>query len=227
VKCCDCKRNIAAGVAAAKMVVEYLQADGTVKVFGFQMPDGPLTAATGSLLHGHHAKCYHMVRKRQARGDAVTGRVLAGTPTGYEIEDLVLSGEQVTALGLSVEQARAAGTAAISARLARLRALADSLGRQVGDPGVTEAFQAGERGGPYPHRHDLRLEMYQLRAHLGYAHGTPPAPGDTDLHAVHERLHVAAAQAAALAGRAGDAGHAPTEERDWRQQVAVEVNELT
>lgn len=59
--------HIAAGIEARKMIVAYDQIDGTVKVFGYQMPDGPISAATGSLKHGWHHKCFHVARKREAR----------------------------------------------------------------------------------------------------------------------------------------------------------------
>jgi hypothetical protein len=43
------------------------QGDGTVKVFGPGMPDGPLAAATGQLEKVKHNGCYHADRKREER----------------------------------------------------------------------------------------------------------------------------------------------------------------
>ena len=57
-RCCHCKRLVAAGVEAQKMIVEYLQPGDTTKLFGHLMPDGPLSAATGmSRMRGCCCKC--------------------------------------------------------------------------------------------------------------------------------------------------------------------------
>ncbi len=79
-KCTSCKINIPAGSAAAKMIVEYQQPDGSTRFFGYQMPDGPLSAATGYILRGFHHKCFHALRKRAARA-------LVDVPTCYEAGD--------------------------------------------------------------------------------------------------------------------------------------------
>lgn len=205
-RCTVCKRNIAAGVDAQKMIVEYGQGDGTTKVFGFMMADGPLTAATGQLLRAYHHKHYHALRKREARGDAVTGRVLAGGPTAYEIGDVL----------------HANGTAQYTERLALLGAVSRKVGLPVGDLTVLEAFWAEENGGPYPHTHHLRLETYQLMAHLRYAHGHTHHIGGSAL-ATHDELHAQAALAEAQRQRLNDPGHAEPPERDWRDQAVVDI----
>lgn len=225
-KCRSCKRNIAAGAEATKLIVEYRQPDGTTKVFGYQMPDGPLAKATGQIVAGWHGKCFWVVRKREQRGDAVTGRVLNGIPTGYDIGNLVLSREEFDALGLTVQQARAQGTAYLSARLEQLRAVARRIGKSVGDATVAEALRADEHGGPYPHSHHLRLDTYQLRAHLTYAHGQPATGGaaaGTPLQDVHDLLHARAGLDQVRAARGDDPGHTEPAERDWRDQATADL----
>lgn len=65
-KCSDCHRPVSA--ADAKRRAEYrLQPDGTIKVFGHDMPDGELTAATGQLVAVKHSGCYWAARKREQR----------------------------------------------------------------------------------------------------------------------------------------------------------------
>lgn len=76
-RCFHCKRTIAAGAEAQKMIVEYQQRDQSVRTFGYLMPDGPLTAATGQILRGWHGKCFHIVRKRQNRADNAAGQARA------------------------------------------------------------------------------------------------------------------------------------------------------
>ncbi len=208
-RCNHCKRTIAAGVEARKLIAEYTQPDGTTVVFGFQMSAGELSAATGVLVRGWHNRCYHIVRKRAARGDAVTGRVLSGAvPTGYDL-------------------AAGAGTAPLSARLAQLQAVATRIGKAVGDPAVTEALRADEHGGPYPHTHPMRLDTYQLRAHLRYGHGSDPDGQSAGLHTVHDEAHARAVLDATRAARAADPGHHPPEESDWRRQLVVDAADLT
>lgn len=226
-KCVVCKRPISAGADALKMVVEYIQADGSVKLFGYMMADGPLTTATGQLLHAFHWKCLHIVRKREARGDAVTGRAaLGGVPTGYDISAAVLTRDEFEALGISMDEARDR-TAGLTARVTLLREVARRIGKGVGDATVLEAFWADEHSGPYPHSHHLRLEVYQLRAHLLYAHGydftTATRAG---VHIIHDELHAKAAAVHTAAVRAADAGHTDTAERDWRPHVAVDIDDI-
>lgn len=231
IKCTVCKKNIASGVDAQKAIVEYLQADGSTKIFGYMMTDGPLTVATGQILRAYHHKHYHMARKREGRGDAVTGRVLNGVPTAYDIGSLALSREEFEALGLTEDQAREQGTAYLSARLEKLRDLARSIGKGVGDGTVLEAFWAEENGGPYSHTHHLPLEVYQLHAHLQFAHGGEahgPMQGvRRHIHTLHNELHAKQALTAITAARDTDPGYTTPAEHDWREQVAVDVQELT
>lgn len=220
-KCSVCKRNIAAGADAQKMIVEYAQPDGTTKIFGYMMADGPLTTATGQILRAWHHKHFHIQRKREQRGDAVTGRVLTGIPTGYEIGDLVLTREEAGALGFTEEQARERGTAHLSAQLQRLHEVAARIGKRVGDPYAHEAFWADQHHGPYPHTHHLRLETYQLLAHLHYAHGFDWV--EVGAQGVHNELHAQETLAQAQAARLADPGHIDPPERDWRDQAVVDI----
>ncbi len=207
------------------MIVEYSQPDGSLRLFGYMMSDGPLSAATGQMVRGWHHKCYHVARKRESRGDVVTGRVLAGTPTGYDVTGLVLTKDDMQALGITPAEARDRSTAHLSASLERLRAVAEAMGRGVGDARVQEAFTASERGGPYRHQHTHRLDAYQLVAHLEYAHGLADArllrPGGA-LQDQHAELHVREAQAAVRADRLADASE-PAGERDWRSQYVADI----
>lgn len=160
-KCHVCKRNIAAGAEAQKMIVEYRQDDGSTLIFGYLMQAGPKAAATGQLVRGWHHKCYHIVRKREARGEGAEGR---------------------------------------------------------------------PQTGPYVHTHQVRLDIYHLREHLDRAHGISAdeiGSSSRSLHQWHDELHALSALAATQAERQADPGHAETHERDWRTQVAVNVEELT
>ncbi len=188
------------------MICTYTQADGSIKTYGHQMPDGPLAKAAGRLTHGWHNKCWHAARKREARGDLVTGRVL-GTdvlPTGY------------TADGHD--------SRLLTGRLAELNEIAAQVGKPVGDPTVSEAYRAKQHGGPYPHAHTMPLDTYQLRAHLLHAHGTDPdaVPSVRDAHVeAHTRQ-----AASALFERRADEPETTPAESDWRPQVAMEVENL-
>lgn len=188
------------------MVVEYRQSDGSTKIYGFQMPDGPVSKAEGQLIRALHAKCHWIERKREHRGDAVTGRIYGMMPTAYD------STEEVEAFRVRAEA---------------LHEMARQIGKPVGDPEVTEAFRASEQGGPYPHTHHNSLDIYQLRAHLRYAHGQECLPTvGTDLYVIHLRAHAIAAQQAAATARGVDPGHIDPPERDWRDQVVAEVDQL-
>jgi hypothetical protein len=223
VRCTSCLRNIAAGVEAQKMIVEYRQPDGSLKVFGYMMSDGPLAKATGQMVRGWHHKHFWVEKKREARGDAVTGRVVAGGPTGYDIDQIALSKDDLVALGITEAEALSRGTGHLSARVARLRELAEQIGKGVGDPQVAEAFAAAEHGGPYYHQHAHRLDTYQLIAHLRYAHGV----GDVSEHPheLHGDLHAQAALSGILSDRADDAEQRRT--TDWRDQYTAVLKERT
>lgn len=204
------------------MIVEYEQRDGSVQVCGYMMPDGPLSAATGAMLRGWHSKCYWVAKKREARGDQVTGRVVAGSPTGYDINELVLTRDDLAALGITPAEARERSTVQLSHRLHRLRELAQSIGKGVGDAHVQEAFAADEHGGPYAHQHHHRLDSYQLLAHLRYAHGLD---GDELLahpHDTHHWHHALRAQTDIRERRQADP-EADGSSRDWREQFTAEL----
>lgn len=211
-KCNVCKTNIAAGVEAQKMIVEYIQDDTTTRFFGYMMSDGTLAQATGRIVRAFHHKCYHAARKRAARGDAVTGRVLAGGPTAYEI----------TALGLDPGDIGFLDTRQYSAKLDRLHAVAQRVGKAVGDLTVLEAFWADEQGGPYDHGHQFPLETYQLMAHIGYAHGHAVSPGQS-VARLHDRLHAQLHQQAIERIRNTEKEIA-TPARDWREQFTAEIS---
>ncbi len=206
-KCDSCHHSIASGVDAKKMICAYTQPDGATRIFGYLMPDGPLTEATGRLAKGWHHKCYHQLRKREARGNAVTGRVIPGMPTAYEAN-----------LGTALDGLRDA--------VAEIKALAREVGKPVGDPHVHEAYQAKQHGGPYPHTHTMPLDAYQLLGHLHYAHGKPRAPQGHDkrpLAEQHAELHAQAAQQGASAARIHDPGHDEPVDQDWREQRVAEL----
>jgi len=222
-RCASCHRNIAAGAEAQKMVVEYRQPDDSIKIFGYQMPDGPLSAATGRLVRGLHSKCFWVSKKREAKGDA--GRIVAGTPTGYDIDQLVLTKDDLVALGITEAEARKRSTVQLSAQVQRLRVMAEQLGKAVGDPTVQEAFAAQEHGGPYEHLHHHRLEVYQLIAHLEYAHGLRDVRLLRSVGALqdqHAELHAAMALAKIQSRRIADNEPEPRT-TDWRDQYTAEL----
>ncbi len=218
-KCSHCKKPIAAGIDATKMIVGYRVGDGDEVFYGFGMQAGPVTVAQGRLTHGFHHKCFHILRKREARGDPLTGRILAGAPSGYDMADLVLTREEAAALGLSDAEVHDR-TGYLTARLQDLRELARSIGKGVGDPTVLEAWWARERGSPYPHRHRMRQEMYQLRAHVVYAHGIDLAAVVGGLHLYHDATHRSAEIAA---NRRADPDERAPVDRDWREQNQADI----
>ncbi len=222
-KCFSCHINIPAGIAARKMIVEYRQPDGSVKVFGYMMADGRLDQATGQILRGYHSKCFWVRKKREGRGDPVTGRVLGVVPTGYDITALTPTGDDLASL--TAQELTERTTATLSQRLDQLRAISRQVGKPVGDPYVTEAYAAHERGGPYRHTHHLRMDAYQLAAHLRFAHGHTTADS-RGWQAIHDELHAAAVLAATIAARDDDPGHDSPTETDWRSQTIADVAEL-
>lgn len=72
-KCQVCRRDIRRGAEEQKRVEYRRQPDGSVKVYGYQMPDGPLSAATGPLVKVIHSKHYWAESKDQARGGPHAG----------------------------------------------------------------------------------------------------------------------------------------------------------
>ncbi len=95
-KCGECRRSIAAGIEAKRMICEYLQSDGTTKVFGLQMPDGPLTQATGQLTRGWHNRCYWALRKRNLRDSSIADLAAAMSIPEEEARRLVTGPQQHT-----------------------------------------------------------------------------------------------------------------------------------
>lgn len=133
-KCIDCRRSIAAGIEAQRMVCEYLQADGTVKIFGLQMSDGPLSQATGRLLTGHHNRCYWAATKRRAR-EAAQGTASEGTTTSYDIARRAVTGEEASHLD---PQQALADSAQLAAELHARAELRRTTERRQADPGYSE-----------------------------------------------------------------------------------------
>lgn len=72
-RCATCKREIRRGVEEQKRVEYHRQDDGSVKIFGYQMPDGPLSAATGPLVRVIHSKHYWADTKDERRGGPHAG----------------------------------------------------------------------------------------------------------------------------------------------------------
>lgn len=225
-RCTSCHRNVAAGVEAQKMIVEYRQDDGSSRLYGFMMSDGALTSATGQMVRGWHHKCYWIAKKREARGGAVTGRVVAGGPTGYDIDQMALSKEDLVAFGITTEEALRRGTGQLTARMVALRKVAEQLGKGVGDAQVQEVFLADAHNGPYAHVHLHRLDTYQLLAHLKYAHGVvdekiPRTNGG--IQDQHIELHAKAALDELVRDRQDNYADAEMTVRDWRDQHTVEM----
>lgn len=76
-KCAVCKRDIRRGMEEQKRVEYRQQGDGTVKVFGYQMPDGPLSAVTGRLVRVIHSKHYWAELKMAQRGGSHAGGAIS------------------------------------------------------------------------------------------------------------------------------------------------------
>ncbi len=76
-RCYICKLPIRRGAEEQKRVEYRVQLDGTVKVFGYQMPDGSLVEATGILAKVVHSVHYWQEVKAQRRGGAHAGGVIS------------------------------------------------------------------------------------------------------------------------------------------------------
>ena len=76
-RCAECKREFRRGAEEAKRVEYRRQPDGSVKVFGHQMPDGPLSEATGVLERAIHSKHYWAGVKAERRGGAHAGGAIS------------------------------------------------------------------------------------------------------------------------------------------------------
>jgi hypothetical protein len=73
-RCCHCPLEIKGEAQLAKRAEWREQPDGSVLVYGENMPAGKLSDAAGRLLKAAHQKCYWAVWKRENRGgDAVQG----------------------------------------------------------------------------------------------------------------------------------------------------------
>ena len=70
-RCHDCQK-VLAGVAFLKRAEYRTQEDESVKIFGVNMPDGPLAKAEGRLLMVKDSKCYWAEEKRVRRARAGT-----------------------------------------------------------------------------------------------------------------------------------------------------------
>lgn len=66
-KCWICHKPIGGGEQSRRRAEYRAQGDGSVKVFGIGMPDGPLERASGQLVKAAHNGCYHARRKREQR----------------------------------------------------------------------------------------------------------------------------------------------------------------
>lgn len=224
-----------------KMIVEYQQADGSVKVFGFGQPEGPVNKATGRLLRAHHFKCYAVSIKREGRGgDAVTGRNMGHIPTAYEIGFMTANIDDLKAMGMTEEEARAKSTDSLEKQWSEGRALARELGLGADSWDVKEAFRAKERGdlkkredgtyigAEYEHKHIAPVEGFQLRPHLLYAHGLEfdSSISRAELRHEHDGRHAMMALAKIQASREEDPGEVVTGrvEREWPAAKPIEAD---
>jgi hypothetical protein len=72
-RCASCKRQIRRGVEEQKRVEYRRMPDGTVKIFGYQMPDGTLAEAHGQLVRVVHSVHYWAEVKAVRRGGPHAG----------------------------------------------------------------------------------------------------------------------------------------------------------
>lgn len=226
-RCYYCKRDISKGPETTKMVCQYTQGDSTVKTFGLNMPDGPLSAAAGQLFRAWHSKCYFQAKKREGRGgDAMSGRMQAGVPTAYSVGEMVLNADDLQARGMTVQDVRES-TRSIQSEMDRMRVLAREMGIGVQDWRVKEAFRAQEKGGPYPHHHAAQMDDFQRRPHLLHAHGKD-TEGMTfpEMREWHDQEHAREAQERIRADRARDPGYRGESESDWRSQTVADIDDL-
>lgn len=76
-RCNVCKRPIRRGVEEQKRV-EYRQGpDGSIRIFGYQMPDGPLQEAHGPLVKVIHSIHYWQEVKEERRGGPHAGGAIS------------------------------------------------------------------------------------------------------------------------------------------------------
>lgn len=90
-RCNPCQQPIRPGAEERKRVewhVVFNEARGNeVRVFGENMPDGPLSQATGRLLKVAHSKCYWAEWKRVNRGGDAKQGTRPGLVDIYEDDD--------------------------------------------------------------------------------------------------------------------------------------------
>jgi hypothetical protein len=71
-----CHRELKTKGDVAKRA-EFRELNGELKVFGHQMPAGPLSKAGGQLRYVMHNRCYWIAAKNERRGGPRTGLVHA------------------------------------------------------------------------------------------------------------------------------------------------------
>jgi hypothetical protein len=231
VKCSKCKRDINRGTELTKSVAEYQQADGTIKVYGFDREDGdwqgPDAHPTGRLFRAWHYKCFRVSEKRERRGgDAVSGRGMGAIPTAYEITALTANQDELAMLGISEEQAKTMNTQALTDRVMEARRQAAESGEGADSWVFKEKQRAADKGGPYDHTHMIKLEDFQLKPHLLYAHGVEPLASAGGRQHQHAEIHAKMALEKTQASRRQDPGYAEPRESDWRDQTVVEVGAI-
>lgn len=215
-KCHRCQRPINPGQEASRRI-EIRQGPpdpetglASERVFGMNMADGKLADATGPLKSVYHQKCYYVVAKADRSRTGVSGYDQAAWD--------------------SPEQRAQAG--------ARARELAHQLGTGSGDTRINEIIIAERHNGPYAHRHTRRLPVFQVPAHLRYAHGQDladdklvfaamPSPDvSASLHASHDHLHVIQERERTEEAKRHDPGHRERLETDWREQETRDVGDV-
>jgi hypothetical protein len=213
-------------------VAEYQQKDGSIKVYGFDRPDGkpPWLGGhpTGQLVRAWHYKHFRVAEKRERRGgDAVTGRGMGAIPTAYEITAMTANQDELAMLGITEDQARAMSTQALTDRVLRVRETAVEAGEGADSWAFKEKMRALDNGGPYEHTHMLRLEDFQLKPHLMHAHGIDPMQTADSRKMQHDEAHARMVLEKTQRSRAADPGHQEPKETDWRDQTVVEVGEIS
>lgn len=227
-RCNLCKRPIRPGLETQKMIADYVQPDATVKTFGLEQEDGPISAATGKIVRAYHCIHWMAARKRENRGgNAFTGRTFGSVSSAYEIGQHAMNREDLESLGLAEEKA---GTQFVSDRIARLREIANEMELGIEDWHVKERLRREEHGDqPYVHQHMASLPHFQVTPHLVYAHGVQVTERDTPLaeqKRIHTELHAQMVLRATQQSREQDAGYLPPHEADWRPQEVHEVSDL-
>jgi hypothetical protein len=79
-----CRQQIRRGAEEQKRVEYRRQPDGTVKIFGYQMPDGSLSEATGPLVKVIHSKHYWAGLKLANRGGPHAGGAISAEESSIE-----------------------------------------------------------------------------------------------------------------------------------------------